>query len=205
MKADFYLPYYDYNDGAFDVSNDYYSEDEYSKAVSDEYNKNKDIVYNSMLDAKNGSRSLIQGSDGQTYKFGQKTSQKDDKVAYSRCEGTLYDGNGNEDTVDGIIEKFAKQKPFLEIIGFDTDTSEEEFESEVSLWAREHNSINTYKDKLGEEWVLMKEPKRNIKLHFKNKANQDVYAMLEDCKIMDIVNDNAFVLFVEKITLIDKI
>jgi hypothetical protein len=205
MEVTLYLPYYDYNDGAFDVNNDYYDEDEYINAVSSEYNKNKDIIYNSVMNAKNGVGSLLQGGDGQTYKFGQKTSQSEDKVAYSKCNGTLYDIGGSKDTGDGFIEKFAAQKQFLEIVEFDLDTVEEEFETEISLWVKEHNNINSYADKLGEDWVLAKEPKRNIKLHFKNNANEDIFAVLEDCKIMDIIEDNSFILFVERITLIDNI
>lgn len=205
MEVTLYLPYYDYNDGVFDVNNDYYDEDEYINAVSSEYNKNKDIIYNSVMDAKNGVGSLLQGGDGQTYKFGQKTSQSEDKVAYSKCNGTLYDIGGSKDTVDGFIKKFAAQKQFLEIVEFDLDTVEEEFETEISLWVKEHNNINSYADKLGEDWVLAKEPKRNIKLHFKNNANEDIFAVLEDCKIMDIIEDNSFILFVERITLIDNI
>lgn len=204
MKVTLFLPYYDYNDGNFDVSNDYYSEDEYSNAMSKNFNESKDIVYNSVLAAKNGTGSLVQGSDGHTYKFGQKTSQSEDKVAFSKCEGILSDISGEEDTVDSIISKFASQKQFLEIIDFDLDTSEEEFETELSLWTREHNSINKYKDKLGEDWVLAKEPKRNLKIHFKNKANQDTYAIFEDCRIMDIMDKTSFVLFVEKISLVDN-
>ena len=205
MEVTLYLPYYDYNDGAFDVNNDYYDEDEYINAVSSEYNKNKDIIYNSVMDAKNGVGSLLQGGDGQTYKFGQKTSQSEDKVAYSKCNGTLYDIGGSKDTVDGFIEKFAAQKQFLEIVEFDLNTVEEEFETEISLWVKEHNNINSYADKLGEDWVLAKEPKRNIKLHFKNNANEDIFAVREDCKIMDIIEDNSFILFVERITLIDNV
>ena len=204
MKVTLFLPYYDYNDGNFDVSNDYYSEDEYSNAMTKNFNESKDVVYNSVLAAKNGTGSLVQGSDGHTYKFGQKTSQSEDKVAFSKCEGILSDISGEEDTVDSIISKFASQKQFLEIIDFDLDTSEEEFETELSLWTREHNSINKYKDKLGEDWVLAKEPKRNLKIHFKNKANQDTYAIFEDCRIMDIMDKTSFVLFVEKISLVDN-
>jgi len=205
MEVTLFLPYYDYNDGAFDVNNDYYNEEDYINAVSNEYNKNKDIVFNSMLDAKNGSGSLVQGSDGQTYKFGQQTVQSEEKVAYSKCEGVLWDIGGSKDTVDGFIDKFAKQEQFLEIVEFNLDTVEEEFETEVSLWVKEHNNINQYADKLGEDWVLAKEPKRNIKVQFKNNASQDVYAVLEDCKIMDIIEDNSFILYVERITLIDNI
>lgn len=205
MEVTFYLPYYDYNDGAFDVSNDYYGENEYSKMVAEEYEKNKDIVYNSMLDSINGSGALLQSSDGQLYKFGQKTSQNEDKVAYSSCNGMLFNAEGDEETVDGFIEKFAQQKQFLEIAEFDLDTSEEEFETELTLWVKEHNSINQYVDKLGEDWVLAREPKRNLKLHFKNNADEDIYAVLVDCRIMDVVEGGSLVLFVEKISLIDKI
>lgn len=205
MKVNFFLPYYDYNDGAFDVSNDYYSNDEYSKMVAEEYEKNKDVVYNSMMDVKNGQGSLVKGMDGQTYKFGQKTSQSEDKVAYSSCEGELLDVNGGDETIDGFISKFAAQKQFLEIVEFDLDTSEEEFETELSLWIREHKTINKYGEKLGDDWVLAKEPKRNLKLHFKNNANEDIYAILVDCRIMEVINNTSFVLFVEKIRLVDEI
>ena len=205
MEVTLYLPYYDYNDGNFDVSNDYYNENEYSDAMSKDFNKSKDIVYNSVLAAKEGTGSLIQGTDGHTYKFGQKTSQSEDKVAFSSCIGELLDIDGNSDTVDGFITKFAAQKQFLELVEFNLDTSEEEFETELSLWSREHASINKYKDKLGEDWVLAKEPKRNLKVQFKNNANQDTYAILEDCRIMDIIDGNTFVLFIERITLVDKI
>lgn len=205
MEVTLYMPYYDYNDGAFDVNNDYYDSDEYIKAMSDEYNMNKDVVYNSILDAKNGSGTLFQGTDGQTYKFGANMAQKDEKIAYSSCNGVLYDGNGNDESVDGLIDHFAKQESFVEMIEFDMDTSEEEFETEIALWKKEHNNINEYKDYKGEEWAWVNEPKRNVKMHFKNNANEDLYSMLENCKIMDILDDGTLILFIEKIRLIDNI
>lgn len=204
MNVTFYLPYYDYNDGAFDVDDDYYNGDEYSKTMSDEYNKSKDVVYDSMMGLKNGSRGLFEDSDGKVYKFGQKTSQSEDKVAYSKCNGTLYDINGEDESVDGFISKFANQKQLLEIITFDFDAIEEEFESEIALWVREHSKINKYADKLGEDWVLFNEPKRSLRLSFKNNANEDIHAILENCKIMDIAEDNSFILFIEKIRLIEQ-
>ena len=54
MEGTLYLPYYDYNDGAFDVSNSYYDSDEYARKMKEEYDKSKDVVYNSMNDFKNG-------------------------------------------------------------------------------------------------------------------------------------------------------
>jgi hypothetical protein len=52
---------------------------------------------------------------------------------------------------------------------------------------------------------LAREPKRNLKLHFKNNADEDIYAVLVDCRIMDVAEGGSLVLFVEKISLVDKI
>ena len=204
MEVKLYLPYYDYNDGAFDVSNDYYGENEYSKLVAEEYERSKDIVYDSMMNARNGSRTLLEGQDGQSYKFGEKTHENEQKVAYSSCDGVLLDINGDEETVDGFIEKFANQKQFLELIELNLDTSEEEFETELSLWIKEHNNILKYGEQLGDEWVLSKEPKRNLRAVFKNKSNETIYAILEDCMIMEIVDGKSFIVIVKKIRLIDN-
>ena len=206
MTVTLYLPYYDYNDGAFDVTDDYYTNgQEYIDAVSREYNRSKDVVFNSILDARNGSGGLVQGMDGQTYRFGQKTSQNEDKVAYSPCNGTLYNDAGEEETVDSLIEKFARGKSFIEMIEFDLDSADEEFEMERSLWENEHININSYRDKAGEAWVVKNEPKRNLKVHFKNKANEDVYALFENCKIMDNSDRGTLILYVERLSLIDGI
>lgn len=205
MEVTLYLPYYDYNDDAFSASEEYYGDGEYANAIADDYNKNKDIVYNAALDMSNGHRGVFSGVDGQTYKLGQKTSQNEDKVAYSSCEATLYDEEGEDDTVDALITRFAQQKSFIEMVEFNLDTVEEEFESEMNVWSREHNKINSYRGKAGEAWVASKEPKRNLKMAFKNNAGDMTYALLENCKIMDDSERDNWILYVERISLIDKI
>ena len=205
MKVTLYLPYYDYNDSEFDADESYYGEGEYSSAVYDDFMRNKDVVESHMNDYRNGSRGVFTDTDGKTYKFCTKTQEKDDKVSYSSCEASLYDEDGADETVDGLIQKFAMQKDFIEMIEFDLDTSEEEFETECSIWENEHDGINSYRDKAGDEWVASKEPKRNVKMHFKNKANEDIYAVLENCKIMDNSERGTFIVYVEKISLIDRI
>ena len=107
MEVTLYLPYYDYNDEGFDVNEDFYKDsDEYVKAVSDEYDKNKDIVFNSMMDAKNGSGSLLRSTDDKTYVFSTKTSQSEEKVVYTSSKSTLYNDEGKEETVDKLITHY---------------------------------------------------------------------------------------------------
>ena len=205
MKVTLYLPYYDYNDNAFNVDESYYGNGEYANAMYDEFMKSKNVVESHMNDIKNGTHGGFIGVDGKTYKFGQKTSENEDKVAYSSCEAVLYDDSGSDETVDGLIEKFAHQTDFVEMVELDLDTSEEEFETEYSIWEKEHNNINAYRNKAGDAWVSSNEPKRNIKVHFKNNADEDIYALLEECKIMDSSESSAPIIYVKKITLIDNI
>lgn len=204
MKVDLYLTYQDYSDNSFD-SNDYYSnEEEYVKAVTEEYNNAKNIVYKSISESKNDSRNAYSQADGKTYVFGSKVSQKQDKVGFSRCSAALSNENGDDETVDGIIERFAQQKPFIEMVELDLDSMEEEFETDFLMWMKECKKINDYSKSLGEEWTWSHIPTKDLMLSFKNKANQDVYAVFEQCKIMDVVDDKTFILFVEKMTLVDK-
>lgn len=205
METTLYLPYYDYNDGAFDVSNNYYDSNEYAKKMKEEYDKSKDVVYNSIQDFKNGSQDVFGGGGEQTYMFGQKTSQKQDKIAYSSCEGVMYNTDGKDYTVDDIITRFAKQESFMCILELNMDTSEEEFETEFSLWMKEHTNINKYKEKSGEEWAWVNEPKRNIKIKFQNNADETILAILENCKIVDKADYGTYVVYVERIRLIDEI
>lgn len=205
MNVELYLSYSDYNDNGFDVKdNPYNSENDYTKKITEEYNKTKDIVYNSVLDTRNGVKGTLFGTDGQTYKFGTKVSTNADKVAYTKCNGTLYNENGELETVDGLIDRFAQQKPFVEMVELDLDSIEEEFETDFLIWIKEHKSIDEYKKKLGEEWCWIHEPIKDLRLVFKNKANQDVYAVFENCKVMDVVDEKTFIFFIEKMTLIDK-
>ena len=130
MKIKLYIPYYDYNDGAFDVNEDYYNGDDYIKAMSKEYDKTKDVVFNSIMDAKNGSSSLLKGVDGQTYVYGEKTSQNEEKIAYSCNDSILYNSDGEDENVDTLIDHFAKQESFVEMIEFDENNAEERTEGE---------------------------------------------------------------------------
>ena len=205
MRVTLYLPYYDYNDSEFAADESYYGEGEYTDAVYNDFMRNKDIVNSHMTQYKNGSRDVFTATDGKTYKFGTKAQQKDDKVAYSPCEAMLYNDEGADESVDGLIQKFATQKGFIEMLELDLDTSEEEFETECTLWENEHNNINAYRNKAGDSWVAANEPKRNVKMHFKNKADEDIYAVLENCKIMDNSERGTLIVYVEKISLIDKI
>lgn len=80
MQAILYLPYYDYNDEAFDVGNDYYKNNsDYVNAMQQNFQATNNAVANKMANYINGqSVSDYQSIDGQTYRFAKqaKTAKK---------------------------------------------------------------------------------------------------------------------------------
>lgn len=199
MNVTFYIPYYDYNDDVFTMDNSYYNDNEYTEALLSEYESTKDTVYRAMSDPTTHNNYI----DSRTYKFGKKVPKKENKVRYSECGGRLLDMEGNDESVDNLITHFAQQEMFINHIILNFDKSEEEFETEIKMWNKAHNEINEYKS-YGEDWVLQHEPKRNIRIQFKNNANEDIYAELVNCKIIEQSKVNEYIVLIAKINLIDK-
>lgn len=199
MNVTFYMPYFDYNDDSFSVDNNYYKDNDYTNKLVSEYEKYKDIIYETMSDST-GSHS---GLNGNTYMMGQKSPYKEDKISYAQCQGLLYDMDNNPETVDNLITYFSQQEMFITRFRLDFNSSDEEFETEFGVWNRGHDEIHTY-ESYGEDWVLQNEPKRNVKICFKNNANKDIYAELVNCKIIERVKVGEYIILVEKINLIDK-
>jgi hypothetical protein len=203
MKIDLYLPYYDYNDKGANLEG-YYGEDGYIKAMKEEYEMSKDVVFESMLGLNGGLHGALTGTDGQMYKFGAKTQHSEDNVAYARCGCVMYDDSGKEETVDGMISRFARQEEFVSMFELDLDGADEEFLTEMSLWKREHANISKYADKAGYEWAWANEPKRDVRGSFTNKSGEEIYVLLKNCRIMDLISESSVILFIERMTITDK-
>lgn len=200
MNATLYMPYFGYNDN-FDAEGTYKSEDDYIKAMQESYDSTKDAIFSVMSE---GSIKNYSGIDGNTYTFGQKMS-KADKISYAPCTVTMYDEDGKPDNVDNLITHFAKQELFIDTFILDMSTISEDFQSELSIWINEHNSINKNGEKFGGEWCWTHEPVRQLKLEFKNLANETIYAKLINCKIADCNDKDRILMYIEKIDLIDSI
>ena len=206
MNITVYLPYYEYNDNDFEVDKDYYkSNDEYFNAIRENIQSTRNDVIQGMNNyMNNGSVKAYKDEYGQTYRYANKEREGEDKVAYSKCEALIYDSNGKEETVDNFISDYVSKEMQLYVFKFNLDTSDEEFEQELNLWTTEHNKIQKYNER-DEDWVFENEPIRNIKIKFTNNANEEKYAELVNCKLMEKQSLNIYVVLVEEIKLIDKI
>ena len=215
MKASAYLPYFDYNDSKFDIQSSTVNGQDYADMLEKEYNRSKGAI-DSFMNGKESPTTALKSDDGQTYYFGQNNAKNELKTLYSKSSAIILDADDQDETVDMLIEHFARQEMFVSKLEF-MDDMEEDFELELSLWKNEHNKLNSYKDKGNkfitdrngnrepiDEWILKNAPVRNVRLSFLNKANTMIYAELKNCKIIDIEKNNKIDLLVESITLIDK-
>ena len=215
MEVSAYLPYFDYNDSKFDTQSSTVNGQDYADMLEKEYNRSKSII-DSFMNGKESPTTALKSDDGQTYYFGQNNAKNELKTLYSKSSAIMLDADEKDETVDMLIEHFARQEMFVSKLEFMEDM-EEDFELELSLWKNEHNKLNSYKDKGNkfvtdrngnrepiDEWILKNEPVRNVRISFLNKANTMIFAELKNCKIIDIEKNNKIDLLVESIELIDN-
>lgn len=212
MKITAYLPYFGYNDSKFDAQDSTVNGQDYADMLEKEYNKSKSVI-DSFMNGKESPTTALKSDDGQIYHFGQNNALYAPKMLYSKSSTIMLDADDQEETVDTLIDHYARQEMFISKLEFMEDM-EEDFELELSLWKNEHNKLNSYKDKGSkfitdrngnkepiDEWILKNEPVRNIRISFLNKANVMTFAELQNCKIIDIEKNNKIDLLVESIAL----
>lgn len=200
MKAKLYIPYFGYSD-SFDADGVYKTENDYIKAMEDAYNSTKDVITSMMSD---GVVKNYSGLDGATYSFGKQES-KSEKILYAPCDAVLVNESGKDEDIDGIITHFAKGDEFFEDIALDIDNASDDFQSEFFMWVNEHQSVLKNGAELGDAWCWQHQPKRELKLEFKNLAGETVYASLAGCKIWSMKQKNQPSIYIEKLDLIDRI
>ena len=200
MKVTLYLKLEGFDDGDFDISNDYYKSDEdFFDAMDKENKKYSNVAYDVISNLGNNAKN-------KTAKFGSlSNSTKNARENNYKSEALLLDEKGNDETVDNLIANCVSQDVAINIVKFNRDSMDEEFEEDYNFWVDEHENLSQYKDKLGEDTIWQNEPTRTFYAEFLNKANETKYARFENCKILDKGDNDEYAILAEKITLIDKI
>ena len=200
MKVTLYLKLEGFDDGDFDVSNNYYESDEaFFDAMDRENKKYSNVAFDAISNLGNNIKN-------KTAKFSNKrTNGKNAKENNYKSEALLLDESGKDETVDNLITNSLTQDVVVNIIKFNRESMDEEFEEDYNFWVDEHESLNQYKDKLGEEKIWENEPTRTFYVEFLNKANETKYVRFENCKIIDKGDNDEYAILAEKITLIDNI
>lgn len=200
MNVTLYIKLEGFDDGDFDMRNDYYkSDDEFFDAMDKENKKFSNVAYDAISNLGNI-------SNKKAAKFGNlSNSAKNAKENNYKSEALLFDENGNDETVDNLITNCFSQDVVINIVKFNRESMDEEFEEDYNFWIDEHNNINSYKNKLSDDKIWENEPTRTFYVEFLNKANETKYARFENCKILDKGDDDEYAILAEKITLVEKL
>lgn len=200
MNVTLYIKLEGFDDGDFDMRNDYYkSDDEFFDAMDKENKKFSNVAYDAISNLGNI-------SNKKAAKFGNlSNSTKNAKENNYKSEALLFDENGNDETVDNLITNCFSQDVVINIVKFNRESMDEEFEEDYNFWIDEHNNINSYKNKLSDDKIWENEPTRTFYVEFLNKANETKYARFENCKILDKGDDDEYAILAEKITLVEKL
>jgi hypothetical protein len=194
MKCTICLPYNDYNESNFDVNDNYYSNGGYEKALKANNDMYGDSIYNHISGGFNANTSVYRdpyafnrGING----FNEKVSENEEKMAYSSCEGFIYNEYMVDETIDGLKSYSSINDGFILVLKLDFNTTEEEFETELKMWYSSHIKINNVN--ADDEWKFENEPVRTLKIE-----SGSFSAYLINSKLLEISNDT-FVILVEKI------
>ena len=198
MKIKIYFPYYGYGNDDYETSDRYGSEEEYIEAIQKEDERNRDVVYESMVRQGNG-----QSIMGNCVKKFSVEDKEDEKIEFCTCEGVMYNENEDDMSVDEVVTLMARQEPFVMVLGLDFDTMEEDFIMELKLWQREHQAINSFIDDKGEAWCWSKEPRKDLEFEFENNANETKRGVCVGSVLMDTYDDNKIILYVERIDILN--
>ena len=198
MKIKIYFPYYGYGNDDYETSDRYGSEEEYIEAIQKEDERNRDVVYESMVRQGNG-----QSIMGSSVKMFSVEGKEDEKIEFCTCEGVMYNENEDDMSVDEIVARMARQEPFVMVLGLDFDTMEEDFIMELKLWQREHQAINSFIDDKGEAWCWSKEPRKDLEFEFENNANETKRGVCVGSVLMDTYDENKIILYVERIDILN--
>jgi hypothetical protein len=173
-------------------------EDTYIKQMTNEYYMYADSIYNAVSTGNFHTNAA---------KFGMRNyndyTLNDDDLRDTYCYAMLYKENTHEETVDGLINHYARGDAFIENISLDIEGMNPEFAEEFSMWFREHQNINALKTR-DVEWKFKNQPLRTINFFFKNNYNMDVCANFVKCRLLQQVNEDTYTILVEKLEILKK-
>lgn len=118
-------------------------------------------------------------------------------TTYDPIDIELINITGQDETLDNLLNYYKTQEQFVSIIRFNIETITEDGESELKLWLKFSNKINTTNSMFfSEDQKLLNLPSKTFKLVIDNNAK----AYLENCKLVEILDNNCFAMIINKIT-----
>lgn len=171
MKCDLYIPYNSYDDNKFDMNYFYSDSNSYIEALR---------------------KYAMHDSEEMQYEL-EKSETK-----YAKCKCTLYDENNTPMTIDKLLGYYGKNELIMMILEIDLSSAEEEFEGELNGWVNDHYRLDLKFDSSSEDRCLL-EPKRDLKVVFKNLKGNDTYCVLSNTMLLEKGDAEHYFIIVDKV------
>ena len=176
MKCVLYIPYYGYGDDKFDANGFYGDSNSYIEALR---------------------KYSMQDSTEMQYEA------KDNEVKYTKCNCTLYDENNEPMTIDKFVGYYNTNELIMIGMEFDLSTMEDDFESELNSWYNDHKRLDD-EPNIDEDQRFLVEPKRDLKVVFKNLKDKDTYCTLSNVMMLEKVDNEHYFMIVNKVIFTKK-
>lgn len=171
MKCMMYMPYYGYGEDNSNLENFYSDSNSYVEALR---------------------KYAMQDSPEMAYEH------KKEDVKYTNSECNLYDSDNQPMTIDEIVGYYGKDEMIMMIAEFNLAAMNEDFESELNSWANDHERLDK-ETNIDQDERMLVEPKRDLKIVFKNLKGNDTYCTLSNAMILEKVDNEHYVLIVNKV------
>lgn len=169
------------------------SKEEYANLMVNTYEKYKDGVYYT-FNRRFGDNIAINSFKKEKRKFFQQ------EYYFEKTKVNIYNGKGADMTIDELIHYFQTEEPFVIIINMYRlgDEANVDLESDMKAWANESVKINESEELTPIE-KIQGLSKKNLKLSFDDAKSN---AVLENCKMIDYINNRKFAFLCERITFV---
>lgn len=167
----------------------------YTKMIVDQYNSHKMGVDAMVLGGKYGNNMAMNYFEKERRKYKQQT------YYYQPVECRVFNIEGKRETIDELLEYYETGEKFVLIIALLNLSSADEsgeLESDVKAWMSECIKISNT-NKMTEDEKIKSLSKKNLKLRFKETKSG---AVLNNCKMIEVMSRNKFAVLVDSITFI---
>lgn len=167
----------------------------YTHMIVDDFNSHKMGVDAMVVGGKYGHNMAMNLFNKERRKYKQQT------YYYQPVECRVFDIEGKRETIDKLLEYYETGEKFVLIIALLNLSSADdsgELESDVKSWMSETIKINAT-NKMSEDEKIKSFSKKSLKLRFKETKSS---AVLNDCKMIEVMSRNKFAVLVDSITFV---
>lgn len=198
MQATIHIPY-SYGDpvNGFKYDDPTFTDRRYIQLITEDYNRYKNDVDAVMYQNYDTYNDRFRGSLVMSNRRKIKREYVKQGYQYHSCKCVLRAMDGSDETIDNLIDYYKSGEQFITLVKLFNLASNPDMETDVKMWLRDSNHINT-SPRLTEEEKIFNLPRKDFKVTFNAKST----AVFKECKVAEIFSASEFAVLVNKVTFV---